>query len=393
VREALSEAVNPGNEPFRRAQRQGRRSGEGHEPAGRPSIHECIRSPGLRHRRNGNVSRIPAFLNAPQLLEELRGSYPVDRSGAAIVSIRPGDPSPDQQALAHFASLPFVLIAVGDITPGSGWHELADLTVEEGDDSLDDVVAMVAARPHAATALALLLRGAARRGIGDGLVAESAVYSTLQAGPEFASWRTGRPVYPPSADDGRPRVSVERAGSTLHVTLTRPDRLNSLDVRMRDELLDALSIARADPDLIRVELRGEGRAFSAGGDLNEFGSRSDPATAHLIRLQRSVARSIDALAARTSAYVHGPCVGSGIELVAFAHTVVARSDTVISLPEVSLGLIPGAGGTVSLPRRIGRQRTAWLALSGRTIDAGTALEWGLVDALDEEPPPPPPPPG
>jgi enoyl-CoA hydratase/carnithine racemase len=304
-----------------------------------------------------------------------------------IVEVRPGDPGPDGHALANFSSLPFVLIAVGDSDPGSRWHELADVSVAEGDDSLDDMVAMVAARPIAAISLALLLRGAGQRSTGDGLVAESAVYSTLQAGPEFAAWRTSRPVFPPSADDGRSRVNIERAGSTLHITLTRPDRLNSLDARMRDELLDALSIARADPDVSRIELRGEGRAFSAGGDLNEFGSRSDPATAHLIRLQRSVARSIDALAARTTSFVHGPCVGSGIELVAFGGTVVAHPGTTISLPEVSLGLIPGAGGTVSLPRRIGRQRTAWLALSGRTIDARTAVEWGLVDALDDQPPP------
>jgi enoyl-CoA hydratase/carnithine racemase len=61
---------------------------------------------------------------------------------------------------------------------------------------------------------------------------------------------------------------------------------------------------------------------------------------------------------------------------------VARPDTVIGLPEVSLGLIPGAGGTVSLPRRIGRHRTAWLALTGRTIDAATARAWGLVDEIE-----------
>jgi enoyl-CoA hydratase/carnithine racemase len=61
--------------------------------------------------------------------------------------------------------------------------------------------------------------------------------------------------------------------------------------------------------------------------------------------------------------------------------VVARPDATFWLPELSLGLIPGAGGTVSLPRRIGRQRTAWLALSGRSLDARTALAWGLVDEV------------
>jgi enoyl-CoA hydratase/carnithine racemase len=74
-------------------------------------------------------------------------------------------------------------------------------------------------------------------------------------------------------------------------------------------------------------------------------------------------------------------MGSGIELAAFADQVVAAPDTQIALPELALGLVPGAGGTVSLPRRIGRLRTAWLAFSGRTIDAEVALAWGLVDAV------------
>jgi enoyl-CoA hydratase/carnithine racemase len=68
-------------------------------------------------------------------------------------------------------------------------------------------------------------------------------------------------------------------------------------------------------------------------------------------------------------------------LPAFAARVVARPDTVIGLPELPLGLIPGAGGTVSLPRRIGRHRTVWLALTRRAIDAATARAWGLVDEV------------
>ena len=83
------------------------------------------------------------------------------------------------------------------------------------------------------------------------------------------------------------------------------------------------------------------------------------------------------------AFVHGACVGSGIELPAFAARVVAAPDTRIWLPELSLGLVPGAGGTVSLPARIGRHRTALLALTGTPIDAPTARSWGLVDELAE----------
>jgi enoyl-CoA hydratase/carnithine racemase len=177
-------------------------------------------------------------------------------------------------------------------------------------------------------------------------------------------------------------VRVEREGGTLDIVLTRPARLNALDRQMRDELVEALTLATVDPSISRVELRGEGSAFSAGGDLDEFGTRADPATAHLIRLQRSIARALFGLDKLTVAHVHGACIGSGIELAAFCDTVVAARDTKISLPEIGIGLVPGAGGTVSLTRRIGRLRTAWLAFSGCTIDAATAHSWGLVDQLE-----------
>ena len=84
-----------------------------------------------------------------------------------------------------------------------------------------------------------------------------------------------------------------------------------------------------------------------------------PATAHLVRVQQSAGRAIAAVADRVTAHLHGACIGSGIELPAFATEVVAEpSSTVIALPGGLVGLVPGAGGTVSLPRRIGRHRTA-----------------------------------
>ena len=128
-------------------------------------------------------------------------------------------------------------------------------------------------------------------------------------------------------------------------------------------------------------LAGAGPSFCSGGDLDEFGSFPDPATAHITRLARSSGRVLAAIAPKVVAHLHGACMGAGIELPAFAGRVVADPDTVISLPEVGLGLLPGAGGTVSLPRRIGRQRTCELALTQRRIDASTALGWGLVDEI------------
>ena len=262
---------------------------------------------------------------------------------------------------------------------GQRWLELCDVVVEQGDVALDRIAENVTECPITATTLALLLRGQHRLSVGEGLVAESSAYSVLQSGPEFAAWRAAHPARV-DKDDG-PRTKVERDGDVLSITLTRPDRLNALDARMRDELVEALTLAAASPDVARVELRGEGKAFCAGGDLDEFGSRPDPATAHLIRLQRSVGRALSRLEKSTATYLHGACVGSGIELAAFTDWVVASADTQIALPEIGLGLVPGAGGTVSLTRRIGRLRTAWLAFSACSIDAVTAKSWGLVDDI------------
>jgi enoyl-CoA hydratase/carnithine racemase len=167
----------------------------------------------------------------------------------------------------------------------------------------------------------------------------------------------------------------------LRVTLARPEKRNAFSAGMRDGLVEALRVAVADPGIREIVLDGEGPAFCSGGDLDEFGTLPDPATAHAVRTTRSAARLLAACAGRVRAEVHGACVGAGVELPAFAARVVAREDASFWLPELTLGLVPGAGGTVSLPRRIGRQRTAWLALSGRPIDARTALGWGLVDEV------------
>ena len=79
--------------------------------------------------------------------------------------------------------------------------------------------------------------------------------------------------------------------------------------------------------------------------------------------------------------LHRACIGAGIELPAFAGTVLAAPDARVRLPEVAMGLVPGAGGTVSLPRRIGRHRTCWLGVTGAELDAEAALAWGLVDRI------------
>jgi hypothetical protein len=216
-----------------------------------------------------------------------------------------------------------------------------------------------------------------------GVVTESLAYSTLQSGPEFAKWLGERgpatvPVLPEP-------VVADRIGDVLHVRFNRVARHNAFSTDARAALLEALEVARLDPSVTEVVLAGNGPSFCSGGDLAEFGTFADPASAHLARMRHSPALVLDEITSRLGrscrAEVHGRVLGSGLEMAAFCGHVTCRADAVLGLPELALGLLPGAGGTVSITRRIGRWRTAYLVLSGETIDAATALRWGLVDAV------------
>lgn len=220
-----------------------------------------------------------------------------------------------------------------------------------------------------------------------GVVTESLAYSTLQSGPEFAGWLAERG--PASMPDIPDPVQADRiagpVGDSLHIRFNRPQRHNAFSTDARAALLEALDVARHDPAVTEVVLAGNGESFCSGGDLAEFGSFDDPASAHLARTRHSPALALEEITARLGrgcrAVVHGQVLGSGLEMAAYCGWVQSSPDAVLGLPELSLGLIPGAGGTVSVTRRIGRWRTAYLVLSGQTIDAATALRWGLVDQV------------
>lgn len=231
----------------------------------------------------------------------------------------------------------------------------------------------------ASTVLAGLLRWSGSLPVPDALDAESFAYSTLLGGPEFGTWlahRGPRPLPPPAP--GTP-VLVERVEDELRITLHRPERRNAYGRDVRDALVEALRIAVLDRD-VAVVLAGAGPSFCSGGDLDEFGTTPDPVTAHLVRTRAGAGLPLHHLAERLEVRVHGSCVGAGIELPAFAGHIAAHPDTTFRLPEIGMGLIPGAGGTVSIPRRIGRWRALHMALTGETIDTDTALDWGLIDA-------------
>ncbi len=288
-------------------------------------------------------------------------------------------------ARAALAQLPCPSVALGADRASDAAAQVLDRfdATAESEAELTPIAETVRRAPLAALALVQLLRHNEGLDVHEGLIAESLVYSTLQGGPEFTAWCTGRAAAPRRAPNREPAVLAQRDGNRLHLTLNRPEKRNAFSMEMRDALVEGLRVAACDPSIAEVRLAGAGPAFCSGGDLDEFGTFLDPATAHAVRSTRNPGRWLAACADRVRADVHGACVGAGVELPAFAGHVAAASDATFQLPEVGMGLVPGAGGSVSLPRRIGRQRTAALALSGRSIDAATALAWGLVDEVTE----------
>ena len=291
-------------------------------------------------------------------------------AGVPAVVVDVGE-DPAEDVAAALTGLPVVSVAIG--AGGDSW----DLALDDPGPALEGL----RANPQASVVAAQTLRRNARLGLLDALLVESLAYATLQAGAEHARWLAQR-GHRSRRDTDQPRIEVTDDGATVTVTLSRPRLFNLFDSAMRDELVDVLKALQAGGDDRPVVLTGAAGNFCAGGDPAEFGTVSDPATAHLIRSRANAAPWLAAIADRTTAVIDGACVGAGVELAAFCATVTATDRARFRLPELSMGLIPGAGGTVSIPARVGRQRTLWWLLTNAELDAATALEWGLVDSLD-----------
>jgi Enoyl-CoA hydratase/isomerase len=234
--------------------------------------------------------------------------------------------------------------------------------------------------PVAATMLCRVLRLTEAVPFAAGLEIESLAYSALLGGAEFARWRE-KSSPQPIPHSKEPLVLVERDADAVTLTLNHPDAQNAMTAAMRDALHAALANVLDDPSAPSVVLQGAGKCFSTGGALAEFGTATNLAEAHVVRTLRSCAALLDRLGARASAQLHGACVGSGLEVPAAAALRTATADAWFQLPELRMGLIPGAGGTASVERAIGRHRTAWMLLSAKRIDARQALAWGLVHEI------------
>ena len=318
----------------------------------------------------------------PAVLVDLDGAPSAEAVGAAreaasgagriLVGVsRAGEPDAGWRPLVRALDL--------TIVPAGSTLEHRELVgVADPVESAGHLARAVRASPRAAITLAGLLRWSGAIDVPAALDAESHAYSMLLGGSEFADWlaRRGARPLPPTASEP---VLLRREGDELLITLNKPERRNAYDAQLRDALVAALELVGLDETIRTARLDGAGPTFCSGGDLAEFGTTPDPVFAHLVRTRAGAALPLHRVAERVEVHLHGACVGAGIELPAYAGRVVAAPDTRIRLPEVEMGLIPGAGGTVSIRRRIGRWRTLYLALSGAWIDAHTALAWGLVD--------------
>lgn len=314
----------------------------------------------------GQLDAYSPLFDHPLLLLDLDSEIPGDADVQMLAAALGVMPCPILGLGTRRTGLPPLLLSALDV-------------VLEDPRELPALLRNIRAHPLAAATLVHLLRHNERTTIDDGLLAESLAFGLLQASADFRHYLETQPA-PQACSDADP-LKLERVGSRLNITLTHAHRRNAWSATMRDAFYEALLLLASDPSIDRAIVRGDGDCFCTGGDLTEFGLAFDVAQAHLVRFSRPVNRLLAQLAPRLEFQVHRACIGSGIELPAFAGRLVASADAYFQLPEIAMGLIPGAGGTVSITRRIGRQRTAWLALSGKRIKADQALAWGLIDAI------------
>jgi 3-hydroxyacyl-CoA dehydrogenase len=171
-------------------------------------------------------------------------------------------------------------------------------------------------------------------------------------------------------------VSYRRVGRVGVITVDYPP-VNAVGVGVRSGLRSALDAGLADAEANILLLTAAGRTFMAGADIREFGKPSQPP------ILPEVIAAFDASAKPIVAAIHGTALGGGLEVALACHFRVALRSAKLGLPEVKLGLLPGAGGTQRLPRLIGPVKALDMILSGDPVTAATALEFGLIDAVDD----------
>jgi enoyl-CoA hydratase len=177
-------------------------------------------------------------------------------------------------------------------------------------------------------------------------------------------------------------IIYEKKGGIAYVTLNRPQALNVYNMQMRDDLYRVLDAIKDDTEVMVAIFKGAGeRAFCAGADLSEFLTAPSPIIARQVRWERDLWGLFLSLPQPLIAALHGYVLGSGIEMALCCDIRIASDDVRFGLPEVSLGIIPAAGATQTLPRVIGRAKSLETFLAGNWLDAEEAYRVGLVNRL------------
>ncbi|MFH2811716.1 2,3-dehydroadipyl-CoA hydratase PaaF [Enterobacter ludwigii] len=171
-------------------------------------------------------------------------------------------------------------------------------------------------------------------------------------------------------------LMVTRHGRVLQLTLNRPAARNALNNALLEQIADALDAAAADRDVSVCVIYGNARCFAAGADLNEMAEKDLPATLNDIRPQ--LWARINAFNKPLIAAVNGFALGAGCELTLLCDVVIAGDNARFGLPEITLGIMPGAGGTQRLIRSVGKSLASKMVLTGESITAQQAQRAGLV---------------
>jgi len=176
-------------------------------------------------------------------------------------------------------------------------------------------------------------------------------------------------------------VSVEEENNIATITVNRPSKLNALNIETIEELHHALKKSNKDKNIKVIIITGSGeKAFVAGADISEFADFDEDEGKNLATSgQELVFDFIENLPTPVIAAINGFALGGGLELAMACHFRVASDNAKMGLPEVSLGVIPGYGGTQRLPQLIGKGRAMELILTAGMIDAHQALAYGLVN--------------
>lgn len=174
--------------------------------------------------------------------------------------------------------------------------------------------------------------------------------------------------------------------SITTITINRPTKLNALNKQTIDELHDAFKVANADKNTKVIIVTGSGdKAFVAGADISEFANFNDKEAKKLAtKGHKLLFDFIERLDTPVIAAINGFALGGGLELAMACHFRIASDTAKMGLPEVSLGVIPGYGGTQRLPQLIGKGRAMELIMTAGMIDANTALSYGLVNHVKKQ---------